>query len=185
MTDEKIIELYHCRDEQAIQASMEQYGAYCRSIAAGILQSPEDVEETVADTWVAAWNAMPPQKPKYLRLFLGRITRNLALNRWRRNHAYCRGGGETELALEELGQIVRGDTPEQLVNTQELGAAIGAFLKTEPATRRAVFLRRYFYMEELPAIAGYYGITQSNLRMMLSRTRQKLKKYLEQEGYIL
>ena len=184
MTDEKIIELYYCRDEQAIHMSVAQYGAYCRSVAARILPNAEDVEEAVADTWISAWNTMPPQRPKCLRLYLGKIARNHALSLWRKNNAYRRGGGETALALEELGQVAGGDTPEQVVDIRELGKAIEAFLQTEPPRRRGVFLRRYFYMEDAETIAARYGIRESNLRMMLSRTRQKLKKYLEQEGYI-
>lgn len=185
MTDEKIIALYECRDEQAIPASIEQYGTYCHAIAGRILKDPGDIEEVLADTWLAAWNSIPPQRPRYLRLFLGKITRNKALSLWRKNQAYHRGGGEPAIALEELGQIAGGHTPEQVVDTQQLGAAIGRFLQTEPPRRRSVFLRRYFYMEDPATIAAYYGIRETNLRMMLSRTRQRLKRFLEQEGYIL
>lgn len=186
MNDEQIIELFQKRDEQAIRESMATYGSYCRTVAAGILADPGDVEEAVADTWLAAWDAIPPHVPKYLRLFLGRITRNQAVSIWRRNHARCRGSGQIPLALEELGTCVcRENDPEETVNTKELARVITAFLKNEPAQRRKVFLRRYFYLEEIPAIAHRYDLKESNVRMMLSRTRQKLKKYLTQEGYIL
>lgn len=185
MDEEKIIQLYLTRDEQAIRLSMEQYGAYCQSVAAGILPDSADVEEAVSDTWLKAWQTIPPQRPRYLRLYLGRIARNAALSIWRRNNAYCRGGGETALALEELGEVVGSDSPETDLDGRELARTITAFLKTEPVQRRSVFLRRYFYMEELQAIAGRYGLRESNVRMMLSRTRQRLKKYLKQEGYQL
>lgn len=185
MTDEKIIELFKSRDEQALRECMTRYGSYCRTVAAGILPDPADAEEAVADTWLAAWDAIPPQHPQYLRLFLGSITRNRAISIWRRDHARRRGGGETALALEELREVIGGDSPEEEVNTRELSRVISAFLKGEPETRRKVFLRRYFYMEDIPAIADRYGLKMSNVRMMLSRTRQKLKKYLIQEGYIL
>ena len=186
MNDEKIIELFQKRDERAIKESMALYGSYCRAVAAGILNDPADAEEAVADTWLTVWDLIPPHCPKYLRLFLGRITRNHAISIWRRNNACSRGGGQTALALEELGECVSPeDTPEAAVSARELERTITAFLKNEPARRRNVFLRRYFYLEDIPTIAHRYGLTESNVRMMLSRTRQKLKKYLTQEGYIL
>jgi len=185
MTDEKIIELYFKRDEQAIRESVIAYGTYCRSIAAGILCDPADAEEAVADTWLAAWDSIPPNRPKYLRLFLGSITRNRALSQWRKNNAESRGGGETAIALEELGECVgTAGSPEDAINTKQLGQTITDFLKREPAMRRNVFLRRYYYMERLPDIANRYGLKESNVRMMLSRTRQKLRNYLKQEGYL-
>jgi len=184
MTDEKMIELYFRRDEQAIRESVIAYGAYCRSIASGILSDPLDAEEAVADTWLAAWESIPPNKPQYLRLYLGSITRNCALSIWRKNNAAGRGGGETAVALEELGECVStGSTPEDAVNTRQLGQTVTAFLKREPPMRRNVFLRRYYYMEKLPDIASRYGLKEANVRMMLSRTRQKLRNYLKQEGY--
>lgn len=186
MNDVQIIDLFFKRDEQAIRESMDAYGSYCRAVAGSILQDPADVEEAIADTWLKAWDAIPPQRPRYLRLFLGKITRNLALSIWRRNNAYRRGGGQVALALEELGECVSsGESPEEWVNMKELGKAISVFLKAETPTRRAVFLRRYFYLEEISAIARRYSLKESNIRMMLTRTRQKLKKYLMQEGYIL
>jgi len=181
MHDEKIIELFFARDEQAIRESITAYGNYCRSIAGGILPDPSDAEEAVADTWLAAWDAIPPQRPKYLKLFLGRITRNRAVSIWRRNNARCRGLGQVSLALEELGECVSPETtPEQAVDR-----AVAAFLKLEPAARRCVFLRRYFYLEDVAQIANRYGLQTANVRMMLSRTRQKLKKYLKEGGYLL
>lgn len=186
MTDEKIIALFYQRDEQAIRESMDAYGPYCRTVAAGILSDPADIEEAVADTWLAAWETIPPQHPQYLRLYLGRITRNRAVSIWRANRAKSRGGDQINMALEELGQCVSADTSaEDHVNLQQLQCSITAFLKNEPMVRRQVFLRRYFYLEDIPSIAHRYHLTQSNVRMMLSRTRQKLRKYLIQEGYIL
>lgn len=184
MTDEMIIQLYNSRDENAIEQTSAQYGNYCRSIASRILEDPLDVEEILADTWTAVWTSIPPQQPKHLRLYIGRITRNLALSRWRRNRTYFRGGGEAELALEELGEIAGGVSPEEELDGKELGLAITAFLNTQSSTQRTVFLRRYFYMDELKEIAKRYGLSESNVRMMLSRTRQRLKKYLEQEGLL-
>lgn len=185
MNDEKIIELFFDRDEQAIRESMDAYGAYCRAVAAGILSDPCDIEEAVADTWMAAWDTIPPQYPKYLRLFLGRITRNKAISIWRKRNAQNRGSGQMAVALEELGECVSPDSsPEASVSSKELQRSINAFLKQQPVTQRQVFLRRYFYLEEIPAIAHRYGLRETNVRMMLSRTRQKLRRFLIQEGYI-
>ena len=185
MTDEKIIELFWNRDEQAIRESAVAYGAYCRTIASGILTDPMDAEEAVADTWLAAWDSIPPNRPQYLKLFLGSITRNRALSKWRKNCAESRGGGETALALEELGECIgTSGSPEDAVNTKQLGQTITEFLKREPSMRRNVFLRRYYYMEPLREIADRYGLKETNVRMMLSRTRQKLRNYLKQEGYL-
>lgn len=186
MTNERIIELFQKRDEQAIRESMEAYGAYCRTVAAGILSNDADIEEALSDTWMAAWNSIPPQQPKYLRLFFGRIARNKAIGIWRRNNAQARGSGQVALALEELGQCVSSESsPEMEVSSKELQQSITEFLREQPIVRRQVFLRRYFYMEEISSIARRYGLKESNVRMMLSRTRQKLRKYLVQEGYIL
>lgn len=186
MDDQRIIELYFRRDEQAVLSSMEAYGSYCQAVAATILKDPADAEEAVADTWLQAWNAIPPQRPKYLRLFLGRITRNLALSIWRRNNAQSRGGGQVQLALEELGDCLSpNSSPEELVSTKELAQSITAFLRTVPERQRAVFLRRYFYLEDIRTIARSFGMKEGNVRMMLSRLRQKLKEHLIQEGYLL
>lgn len=185
MNDEKIIDLFFARDEQAIRACIDTYGTYCRAVAAGILSDPADVEEAVADTWLAAWNAIPPQRPNHLRLFLGRITRNRAVDMFRKNSARRRGRDQVEVALEELSQCAGTEgSPEQAVDAKQLAAAIDRFLKKEPTQRRQVFLRRYFYLEDIPAIAHRYGLREVNVRMMLSRTRQKLRQFLIQEGYL-
>lgn len=185
MNDEKIIELFQKRDEQAIKECMVLYGDYCRVVAAGILNDPADVEEALADTWLAAWDSIPPHNPKYLRLFLGRITRNRAISVWRKNHAGQRGGGQVIVALDELSQCVSPTgCPEQEVDAKQLTDAINRFLKNQPIRQRQVFLRRYFYLEDISAIAHRYDLRESNVRMMLSRTRQKLRKYLIQEGYL-
>ena len=186
MNDEKIIELFWHRDEQAIRECITAYEAYCRKIATGILSDPADVEEVLADTWLAAWDCIPPQRPENLRLFLGRITRNSAIGVWRKMNAQCRGGGQVALALEELGECVSsGDSSEDMFSVRELERKITAFLKGQPTVPRQVFVRRYFYLEDTAAIANRYGLRENNVRMMLSRTRQKLRKYLEQEGYTL
>lgn len=186
MNDRQIIALYLQRSEEAIQASIDSYGSYCRTIAARILEDPADVEEAVADTWLQAWNAIPPQCPEHLRLFLGKLTRNLALSRWRKNNARCRGGGEVPLALDELGECLSTrDTPETLLDTRELASSLSSFLRGLPTRQRQIFLRRYFYLEDIASIAKDLGAKEVNIRMTLSRVRKKLKDYLLQEGYDL
>ncbi len=185
MTDERIIELFFDRDEQAIRECMALYGSYCHTVAANILDTPGDAEEAVADAWMDAWNAIPPQKPQYLRLFLGRLTRNRAITILRRNSAYRRGGDARTLALEELQDVAGSGSPEEALDMKRLSGDISAFLKTEPKQRRIAFVRRYFYLEDVSDIAEKLHLKDANVRMMLSRTRQRLKLYLKQEGYDL
>lgn len=185
MRDEEIISLYFDRDEQAIQESMDAYGGYCGKIARNILKVQEDAEEAVADTWLRAWHSIPPTRPNSLRIFLGRITRNLSLSLWRGKTAEFRGGGEIDLALDELAECIGDDTnPELLVQTQELGQCINEFLRGEPDNSRVIFLRRYFYLESSKEIALRLGTSDSNVRMILSRTRKRLRDHLKKEGYI-
>lgn len=185
MTDEKIIDLFFHRDEQAIQMSMDTYDTYCRSVAAGILSDPADIDEAVSDTYLAVWDAIPPHRPKCLRLFFGRIVRNRSVSILRKNTASRRGGKQVQVALDELSQCISTlGSPEQETEARELGKAISCFLRTQPSVQRQVFLRRYFYLEDIPDIADRYGLREANVRMMLSRTRQKLQKYLEREGYL-
>ena len=185
MEDKQIINLYFSRDEQAISETSKKYGSYCHTIAYRILQSLPDAEECVSDTWLRAWNAMPPQKPNVLRQFLAKITRNLSLDRWRANQAQKRGGGATEVALEELGECVTdGGDPATQLELEELKAAIAQFLQELPERDRNIFLRRYFYLEDTAAIARRYVLRQANVRLILSRTRQKLKDFLQKEGLV-
>ena len=178
-------QLYCRREEAAIQKTIEAYGSYCRKVAGNILHDPEDVEEALADTWLKVWNAVPPHRPKYWNLFLAKITRGCALDIWRKNHAACRGGGQTMLALEELRQCVSSEgSPEKQLHTQALIQAVSAFVDALPDRHRVIFLRRYFYMEDIGTIAGNYAMKEANVRMLLSRIRQKLKKHLIQEGLL-
>ena len=185
MTDEKIITLFYKRDEQAIENCIILYGNYCKAIASGILANPADTEKVVADTWLAAWNAIPPQNPNHLRLFLGRITRNLAIDKLRKSQAISRGSGETTLALDELSEITGNYGTEEHLDKEELSKAISAYLSTEPQIRRCAFVLRYFYLESIPSIAQRLQRKESAVRMMLSRTRKGLKNFLIQEGYDL
>lgn len=186
MEDETIIALYQNRIEDAIQQTGRKYGDYCYSIAYRILQNREDSEEVVSDTWMKAWNAIPPARPQVLKLFLARITRNLALSRYRTRTAEKRGGGAVEGALEELAFCVGSNSaPDENLNLQMLGNTIQRFLDNIPVRDSTIFVRRYFFLEEMDQIAKGYGMTESAVRMRLSRTRKKLRTYLQKEGYEL
>ena len=186
MEDQAILDLYFARDELAITETDRKYGSYCYSVANRILGSAEDSEETVSDTYYHTWNAIPPQRPTFLRLFLAKITRNLAFSRWRKLSAAKRGGGETELVLEELAGCIPGrEQIDDGLKAKELAKTIRTFLDTLPDREQDIFLQRYFYVEDPETIARRHKIRQSNVNLILCRTRAKLKTYLKQEGYNL
>ena len=183
MEDHMIIDLYWARDQRAIVESEDKYGPYCRAIARGILERREDAEECVNDTWLQAWNAMPPQRPNILSAFFGRLTRNLSLDRWRRERAAKRGGSQAEAALHELEDCLpdlRG--PEEHLEAGETAAIISAFLRKQPELDQKLFIRRYFHLESIAALAERFRLTQGQVKSRLHRTRAKLKHTLEQEG---
>ena len=183
MNDEEIVQLYWARSEAALIQSNNKYGAYCRSIAQNILQSSQDAEECVNDTWLAAWNAIPPTKPDCLRAFLGKLTRNFALTCYRKHQAQKRGGTQVDIALSELEECIPSlEHVEQVVEQVVLSEALGAFLRGLPLEKRRVFVRRYWYLSPIAEIAADYGISQSKTASMLMRMRKQLKSYLEQEG---
>lgn len=185
MTDDKIIESYWRREERAIRESDAKYGRYCLAIADNILYNREDSEECVNDTWLRAWHAIPPARPAKLKLYFAKITRNLALSRYAARTAKKRGGGEVALILDELAEVLREpDEVESEYMAKELAAAVNSFVYTLPERECNVFVRRYFYSEEIPEIAERYGISARNVTVMLSRTRGKLKQYLEKEGFV-
>lgn len=183
MDDNSIIALYFARSETAIGETSKKYNGYCYSIAYNILGDREDSEESVSDTWLTAWNVIPPRRPSYLAAFLGKITRHISIDRWRVRTAQKRGGGETAVALEELGDCVSGGlTPEERFERKELADCFNRFLDTLPEVERSVFLCRYWYLDTVPAIAVSFGFSRSKVTSMLYRTRQKLKLHLEREG---
>jgi len=184
MDDRNIIELYWQRSEEAIRESDRKYGAYCHVIAHNILESREDSEECVNDTWLRAWNAMPPQRPDRLAAFFGKITRRLAIDRFRERRAQRRGGGQAELAIDELNECVasHSDTEAEF-SRLELEKALSCFLRSLPRRDCDIFLRRYFFVSDTGAIAAEYGMKESNVLLILSRTRGKLKTFLRKEGY--
>lgn len=186
MKDEAILELYFVRDERAVQETDKKYGRYCFTLANNILHNDQDSEETVSDTYLKTWNAIPPKKPEVLKLFLAKITRNLAFTRWRTYSAKKRGGGEMDLVLEELeGCLASPGQVEDRLNGKELALTIRAFLDTLPEREQNIFLRRYFFVEESEEIARRYGMNRATVLRTLSRTREKLKAYLIKEGYMV
>lgn len=185
MQDREIIRLYWNRDERAIAETDTAYGAYCRSIARTITGSALDAEECVNDTYLHVWNVIPPQCPAKLSAFLGRITRNLSLDRVRRNCAQKRGGGEYAQITDELASCLpSADDTARDVENAELENAVNAYLRTLRERDRALFLLRYFYMKPIAACAIECGISENNAKVMLHRLRKKLKAHLEKEGYV-
>ena len=182
MDDTQIIDLYWDRDQGAITATAGKYGSFLHALSWNILRSHHDAEECVNDTYFRAWNAMPPERPSALRAWLGRITRNLSIDRWKAGRAQSRGAG-LELLLGELDECVpdcRG--PEQAAEEQVIAESIGAFLRKQSADNRYIFLRRYWYCDATADIAARYGLTESKVRVTLHRTRGKLAAYLQKKG---
>ncbi|MBQ8345846.1 MAG: sigma-70 family RNA polymerase sigma factor [Clostridia bacterium] len=182
MDDKRIVSLFWDRSESAISETQRKYGAYCHTVAYRILESHEDSEECVNDTFLKAWNAIPPHKPEKLSAFLGKITRNLALDRYEKKWAQKRGG-QVELALEELAECLPSpDSTAPMSEELILKEAINAFLASLPQTTRIIFMRRYWYLCSVREIAESFSMTESNVKVLLMRTRNKMKIYLEQKG---
>ena len=183
--DENILDLYFARDPEAIRETDTKYGAYCGRISLQILGSREDAEECVNDTWLRAWNAIPPERPRYFKAFLGRITRNLSLDRWECRRAGKRGGGRVEVLLSELEDCVADAAPpERQAAEREIGAAVSMWLAEQPRKNRVAFVRRYWYADSLAETAARVGCSQSAAKSLLHRMRQGLRSYLQEEGML-
>ena len=184
MEDSRIVDLYWERSEQAIYETQRKYGHYCFSIASNILPFREDAEESVNDTYMAAWNIMPPNRPSILSTFLGKLTRRISIDRWRNLSADKRGGGTVPIALDELAECIPGGSdPAREVEAKELAEAIGRFLDTVPYMERKVFLMRYFDLAKIRDIADQFNMSTGKVKSMLHRTRGKLRIALQKEGY--
>ncbi len=183
MEDSKIIELFEQRDEAAISEAERKYGQRCRAVAFGILQSHEDAEEVVSDTWLNAWSAIPPASPKSPGAFFAKIARNLAVNRIEHRSAQKRGGGFGELCGELEECIPSPHSTEDTVDAALLTELINKFLSTENAARRTVFLKRYWQMLSVAEIARETGFSESKVKALLMRTRSALKVFLEKEDF--
>lgn len=183
MEDSEIVDLYWERSENAIAETSKKYARYCYSISFNVLHNHEDAEECVNDTYVRAWNSMPTQRPNRLSTFLGKITRNLSINRYRGYTAEKRGSGQTDVVLLELKECVPSPgSVEQAVDEMALADAVNRFLASLPKAKRIVFMRRYWYLSPIREIAAEYGMNENRVKSMLFRMRNKLKLFLEKEG---
>ncbi len=181
--DERIIDLYFARSEEAIAETAACYGAYCRKIAGSILDCDEDTEECVNDTYLRAWDSIPPARPHSLKAYLAKITRNLAIHRWEKERADKRGGGEIPLVLSELAECVPDQSSaEDGFSKNTLTDALNRFLGGLPREKRIVFLRRYWYNASVKEIARDMGLTEAKVKTILHRLRGELKLLLEKEG---
>ena len=185
MEDQGIVELFFDRSEQAIVETDKKYGGYCYTIAYNILASREDSEESVSDTYFSAWNTIPPRKPTLLQAFLGKIARHISIDRWRKNTAGKRGGGETRLVLDELAGCVSGaESPETDLMRKEVTAALNRFLQTLPEQDRTVLLCRYYFANTQREISQKTGLTENSVKVSLRRSRKALGRFLEKEGLV-
>lgn len=185
MEDTSIVDLYFQRNQQAIAETAAKYGGYCSVVASNLLSCPEDTEEIVNDTWLAAWNSIPPKRPENLGAYLGKLTRSKAIDRWRTQHREKRGGSAVPLALEEIAELIPGNNgPEQEVLNKDLIRAINRFLASLSEAERNVFLCRYWYFEEISGICRRLGFSRSKVDTMLHRTRNKLRKFLQKEDLL-
>ena len=183
MQDYEIVDLYWARNEDANVQTDSKYGKYCRKIAMNIVSSPEDTEECVSDTWLSAWNSMPEERPEMLAPYLAAIIRNHALTLYRKHHSQKRGAGQTALALDELFEVAGGASTEEMVDMSLLSEQINRFLEGLTPHDRIAFVRRYFYVDSLSDIAAALSMSESAVKSLLFRLRQKLKDHLIREGY--
>ncbi len=184
MDDNKIVELYLSRNEEAIRQTATKYGSRLRRIAYRVLNSIETAEECENDTYHEAWNLIPPHEPRtYLFAFVGRIVRNIALNVCKKNNAQKRYAVYCELTQEMQECLPAKNDPEGAVNADFLRGMIDEFLESCPEEQQNVFVRRYWYFDSVPQIAAAYGFTQSKVKTMLFRMRAALKEHLEKGGY--
>ena len=188
--DGDIVALLFARDEQAVELCRMKYGGRCRAAAENILASPEDAEECLNDTWLRAWNAIPPDRPRYLGAYLAAVTRRVALDRYRAETAEKRGGGEVPLCLDELAEAVgggeswgSGGSPTDEETRDHLRDALNRFLAGEKPAARRIFIWRYWYAYPLAEVARLAGKSEGAVKMSLGRTKRRLKAYLEKEGF--
>ena len=180
LSDEKILSLYNARDEQALSATADKYGNFCMSLSYDILKSRPDAEECVNDTYLRAWNSIPPAKPKKLQAFLAAITRRLSLDRYREQRAAKRNR-DLEVSFEELSDMI--EAPDD--RADELPELLNSFLRTLDHPERRLFLRRYWFSVSVETLAIEEGTTKNAITVRLYKTRNKLKAYLQERGYTI
>ena len=183
MKDEEIIALYWERNQTAILATADKYGKLLQYIANQIVKDYLDVEECVNDTYLKAWNSIPPQRPSYLQAFLGTIVRNLALDRYKEKHAKKRVPAEIVTLLSELEEVQPAilDEAWQKIEEKELARHISDFVRSQSTEKRNIFIRRYWFCEDIKLLAKHFNCSESKIKASLFRTREQLKVYLEKE----
>jgi len=183
INDEKILDLFWARSEEALDATMTKYGRILYKVAHNILHDTHDAEECVNDTLLKAWEAIPPKNPEFFGAYLAKITRNFSLQRWRAQGAAKRGGGQSTLILDELGETIpHPSTAEQNFEYTQTINAINKYLGNLDEDTRIVFVRRYFFGDSIQDVCDRFSVSQSKVKSMLFRARQKLKTHLEKEG---
>lgn len=186
MQDQQIVDLYWDRNEEAIRQTEQKYGAYLSKVAYNILADVEDSKECVNDTYLAAWNSMPTHRPSVLLTYLSKIARQISIDAFRKKNSVKRYASEYALSLEELGDsFPDGSTPDQALDARLLDEAINCFVRALPDDAQKAFIGRYYFFDSLKEIAAYCGMTESRVKSLLYRTRQRLKAYLVKEGFDL
>lgn len=186
MKDEEIVELYFSRSENAISETALKYGNYCKYISQNILHSKEEAEECVNDAYLAAWRTLPPQRPKNLKTFLGKLTRNISIKKQEKYQAAKRGGGSVDIVLSELEEcIASNNSIENSIDNAVLIECINSFLSSLPSLNRIIFVRRYWYVSSISEIAEQYNISESKVKSILFRLRKQLKEHLRKDGFFV
>lgn len=187
MNDCEIIESFWQRNEAAISMAAAKYSKYCHSISYNILHNNEDAEECVNDTYLRAWDAIPPTRPNKLSVFLGTITRRLSLSRYTKSRAEKRGFGQVAVVLDELEEVVQDSASsiDARIDSEIIVVTLNSFLSDLPEKQRNVFVRRYWHLCSVDDIASDYGLSSQNVKQILFRLRNKLKTKLEKEGILL
>lgn len=183
MEDSRLIEMYFERSEAAVASTAEKYGKYCTTVCLNVLGNREDADECVNDTYMKVWNSIPPTKPSNFKAFIGKIARNLAINRYEYLSAEKRGGGQVHEVLDELDFAIpaRSDV-EGEIEKRETAGLINKFLGGLAPEKRKLFVRRYWYLSPVKEIADMYGMSESNVKTSLKRIRDDLREYLLKEG---
>lgn len=186
MEDQKIVELYLNRDEKAIYETQVKYGNYCYAIAYNILHNNEDCQECVSDTYLKTWESIPPHIPEILSTYLGKITRRLSIDYYRKDKTLKRGGNEFKVSLDEIDECVASNSSiKEELDKEYLAESINSFLSKLKKEDRMIFVCRYFYFDSINDISSRFNYSESKVKMALKRTRDKLKDYLIEEGYTI
>lgn len=186
MNDDMIVDLFIEKNEKALSESATKYGIKLKRISFNIVQNMSDAEECENDTYLSAWNSIPPHSPKqYLFSFLAKITRDISINLYNKNHVKKRFAHIVELTHEMEECIPNPNDEDMKISEHVLTENINQFLYSLKETEREIFVKRYWYAESIKEIAIVYNFSESKIKSMLMRTREKLKKYFEREGLVL